>query len=53
MTEKRLNNCMLMHIHKVLIDQIDEIDIASKGIGLYKITRKVSFNELIMIFNSL
>ena len=33
MTEKRLNNCALLHIHKDLVDSIDLVAIA-KGFTL-------------------
>ena len=34
MTEKRLNNCLLLHIHKDLTDSIDLISVAKEFIGL-------------------
>ena len=44
MTEKRLNNCMLLHIHKDLTDKIDEIDIAKEFVSI-NTERKVFFGS--------
>ena len=32
MTEKRLNNCLLLHIHKDVTDSIDLVEIAKEFI---------------------
>lgn len=34
MTEKRLNNCLLLHVHKDLTDSLDLISVAKEFIGL-------------------
>ena len=34
MTEKRLNNCVLLHVHKDLTDQLDIIDVAKEFISV-------------------
>ena len=33
MTEKRLNNCLLLHVHKELTDQLNITDIANEFIS--------------------
>ena len=33
MTEKKLNNCMILHIHKELTDQMDLLKIAKKFVA--------------------
>ena len=44
MTEKRLNNCMLLHVHKDLTDKIDEIDVAKEFISVNN-ERKLFFGS--------
>ena len=35
MTEKRLSNCLLLHIHKDVTDSIDLVEIAKEFIVVY------------------
>ena len=35
MTEKRLNNCLLLHVHKELTDSLDLVAVASEFVSLY------------------
>ena len=30
MSEKRLNNCVLLHVHKELLDELDLVEIAKE-----------------------
>ena len=43
MTEKRLNNCLLLHIHKDVTDSIDLVEIAEEFIvvGLFISTKTI------------
>jgi len=40
MTEKRLNNCMILHIHKDLTDRMDLIHIAKEFVAVNEERRK-------------
>ncbi len=40
MTEKRLNNCLLLHIHQELTDSMNLIEVAKEFAGMYDTRRK-------------
>jgi len=40
MTEKRLNNCLLMHVHKDLLDKYDVVEVAKEFISVKEEHRK-------------
>ena len=40
MTEKRLNNCLLLHVHKELTDSLDLVAVASEFVSLYDERKK-------------
>ena len=44
MTEKRLNNCMLLHVHKDLTDQLDILEVANSFISV-NLERKKYFGS--------
>lgn len=35
MTEKRLNNCLLLHVHKEITDSMNLVDVAKEFVGMY------------------
>ena len=39
-TEKRLNNCLLLHVHKELTDSLDLVAVASEFVSLYDERKK-------------
>jgi len=40
MTEKRLNNCLLMHVHKDLLDTCDVVKVAKEFVYVKEERRK-------------
>ncbi len=46
MTEKRLKNCLLLHIHQELTDSMNLIEVAKEFVGMYDTRRKYFGNFL-------
>ncbi len=45
-TEKRLNNCLLLHIHQELTDSMNLIEVTKEFVGMYDTRRKYFGNFL-------